>query len=93
MVSRTRARMRRSSIVALGRSLPVVGCAAYQPLVVVVESAPWRSTGEDDSWKRRLRKVVYERLARFAGGVESQRKLALSLVLESPTPPSTTLPA
>lgn len=28
--------------------------------------------------------VVYERLARYAGGVESQRKLALSLLLESP---------
>ncbi len=37
-----------------------------KPLVVVVESAPWRSTGEDDSWKRRLRKVVYERLARWS---------------------------
>ncbi|MGC4085141.1 MAG: hypothetical protein QM736_24245 [Vicinamibacterales bacterium] len=28
--------------------------------------------------------VLYERLARFAGGVEAQRKLALSLLLESP---------
>ena len=29
--------------------------------------------------------VMYERLARFAGGVEAQRKLALSLMLESPS--------
>lgn len=35
-------------------------------LVVVVESAPWRSTGEENSWKRRLRRRIYEKLARWS---------------------------
>jgi glycosyltransferase involved in cell wall biosynthesis len=50
----------------LGWIMNPIALLRGRKLVLVVESATWRLTGsEQDDWKRRVRSLVYERVARF----------------------------
>jgi glycosyltransferase involved in cell wall biosynthesis len=52
--------------VPLGWLASPIALIRGKELVIVVESAPWRLTGPDAGWRRKVRAAVAERLARWA---------------------------